>query len=124
MTARQQPKSAAGHKRRDNSLLLPKRLNQSSNLLLLRLDYVEQFRGRSLVLFHLGVRVHRLEIEIPGLDFGARDGPTAGARCAGGQQVEEIVEAITREGRFLSDLDVRQVVVPDALRGAGSDWLN
>ena len=66
------------------SILHAERGDQARDLLLLRLDDVEQFRRRGLILFHPRVRIHRLEIEVPGFDLGARDGPTAVAVCSGG----------------------------------------
>ena len=81
-------------------------------------DGRENFGWRTCVDLDFAVRIDRLEVVVLRLDGGARNRPAALAVGAGGQQLEELFEALHRQRRFLADLHVRQVVIPDILRAA------
>ncbi len=75
---------------------------------------------RSGVFVLFGVRVDCLQVEVLRFDLGARDRPTARAVFTPGQALEEVIEVGDGQRRFLADLDVRQIVVPDLLGGAAA----
>src|SRR5258708_34308436 len=88
-----------------------------SNFVSLSLDQIEQLLRGANVLFALGVGVDGLEVVALGLDLVARDGPAVLALTALGQKSEKLLEVGGGKRCLLTDLDVREVVVPDALGG-------
>lgn len=78
-------------------------------------DQIKQLVGRAGILIAAGIGIDGFEVEALGLNLLAGDRPAALALRTLREQAEKLLEVGEGERGSLADLDVGEVVVPDAL---------